>query len=40
MTKEDLVRKGEDYPLKTCIMEQVTWESFEGIGSIVYVMGT
>jgi hypothetical protein len=39
-TKEDLVRKGEDYPLKTCIMEWVIWKSLEEIGSVVYAVGT
>ncbi len=37
--KEDLVGKGEDYPLKTCIMEWVIWVFYEGIGSMVYAMG-
>ncbi len=30
-SKEDLVGKGEDYPLKTCINEWVIWMFYEGI---------
>jgi hypothetical protein len=32
------MRKGEDYPSKTCIMEEVVWESLGGIGGVVYAM--
>jgi hypothetical protein len=34
--KEDLMGKGEDYPLKTCIMEWAIWMFYEGISSVVY----
>jgi hypothetical protein len=29
--KKDLVVKGEDYPLKTCIMERVIWVFMKGL---------
>ena len=34
--KEDLVVKGEDYPLKTCIMEWFTWVFYEGIDGMEF----
>ena len=34
--KEDFVVKGEDYPLKTCIMEWFIWVFYEGIDGMEF----